>query len=824
MKKSLADCSKCKLFNQQMVIGETNCEDDLSKVEILILAEAPALEEIKQGRPLVGRAGQIYREASKLSKIDTLPYYITNCVLCANIVDGKTVSPPEESIDSCFSNLKELLNVIKPKLIVALGTTPMKKLGIADSGISKYRGNFFTYDNIKVLVTFHPSYIARNGGNLKEGSGKNFLDDLNLAYSELRELLTITEVNNTIKKLKEPYSFKLPQECYSGNLMLYDIQHIYEKNKVYYIFKDKENNRKIIEMDDDHNYFYILNNSEISDTLTILPVEDVTLIKNKNFAPNSNCTAFEQDISLEQRHSIDYRYNLNKLGVTEPIVPLKIQFMDIEIYNEGSKEFPEPKKSAKKINSISFLNSTEGKVNVYLLRLKEMDKSEIRNFKNIKVKIFDSEKDLLKDYFKETKRYQPDVISAWNGKIFDYPYIYNRCKKIGVSPNLWSPLGLYKYDSKWDDHKLYGSYLLDQLALYKKIIEIAEGKKEHYKLDFIAKEELGEGKVAYEGLLDSMYEKDINKFIEYSATDTELLRDIENKRKYIELLAEMIRISSSTWYHSNSTMGLVDPIVLCYAKSKGLVCRNSDKDTNKRHYEGAFVNKTKMGLHSWVVDLDYTSLYPSVISTFNLDVTTYIARIESEIAKKYIYFKDEVPNEFDIVYYPWKKNSKRKKITKNEFDNLLIKNKGIVTITGCVLLGHECKKSFVGEICTYILNSRKKYKKIRDQYSEKTVEYERNENRQITYKILANSIYGVIANKHFRMFNVDLAEAITLTGQEVNHFAQYHTGQYLQYGNRNIKSNFQEEVRKENPPYILAGDTDSLFISLGDYMIDKGII
>ena len=79
MKSKFSNCDECPLIDQQIVIGETNCENDLSKVDILILAEAPALEEVKLKRPLVGTAGKIFREAFSLSQLDKENHFISCC-------------------------------------------------------------------------------------------------------------------------------------------------------------------------------------------------------------------------------------------------------------------------------------------------------------------------------------------------------------------------------------------------------------------------------------------------------------------------------------------------------------------------------------------------------------------------------------------------------------------------------------------------------------------------------------------------------------------------------------------------------------------------
>lgn len=827
MKKSFADCIRCPLYSKDMVVGETNCEQDLNKVDLLVIAEAPANEEVKLGRPLVGPAGKIFRLAFKLSRLETLNYYITNCCLCANIENGVNSNPPKEAVEICSPNLDKIIEATNPKVILALGDTVMKRFGIAKSGVTRFRGNFYKYNGYDVFLTFHPSYVARGGGKLTEGNGKILLDDFNLLYNKINPSFSFDdkeELEEISKEKIEMYSFRIPEKYYSEDYMLFDVQSISDLGNVVYIFKKKDGSKEYFKYPTSENYFYIIKGLDQSDASTVASINEVSLVKNESDAP-INCCTFEKSLSLDKKHMVDYKYNLEKMEKEDPIFPLKIQFMDIEVYNKGSRAFPNPKISPNPINVICFKYSNQDVTNIFLLKRSEMDKSQIKDIENVKITVFESERELIKRYFEDTKNSNCDIITAWNGYAFDFPYIRKRAEKSGLNPNTWSPLGVYKYDEKWDSHHLYGFYLLDLMELYKKYTYFSEGKLESYKLDFVARKELGEGKIAYEGSLDSVYEKDINKFVLYSSTDVNLLQELESKLRYIDLTGEISKICSSPWSNNNSTVGIVDPLFIRYAKNKGLVCRDSLPDLVDERFEGAFVNDPISGLHSWVIDLDFTSLYPSIISTLNLDQDTFIALLEEDVAKRYIYNRESLKGErIKVTFDSWKNSSTSSDLSLEEFEEFVSKNQAIVSISGTVFLGHEIRKSFVSEICEIILDSRKKYKNLRNKCSSNKDLYQLYENRQLAYKILANSIYGVLGNKHFRMFNINLAKTITLTGQEVNRFSQYHVGYYLRDGLETVDKEFLNKIGKDNPPYIIYGDTDSIFLCIGNYLKDKSLI
>ena len=142
IKKSFANCLECDLLNCPSCILETNCEKDLSKVDIIFIAENPAQSEVKSEVPLIGRSGQTFRKFFKKFKLDKLNYLITNVVLCQTInPDGTTGNPTDDVIEKCKVNCMKLIEVCNPKLVVLLGTSPMKAFDIAKSGITKIHGN-----------------------------------------------------------------------------------------------------------------------------------------------------------------------------------------------------------------------------------------------------------------------------------------------------------------------------------------------------------------------------------------------------------------------------------------------------------------------------------------------------------------------------------------------------------------------------------------------------------------------------------------------------------------------------------------------------------
>lgn len=158
----LHECKLCK-HRKNFVFGEGNADS-----EIMIIGEAPGKDEDEQGRPFVGRSGQLLtRIIENGMKIKRSDVYISNIVKCRPTKDnlGLQDRPPEkEEIESARWIIEEQINIIKPKVILAVGNTSTRFLLNTVEGITKTHGNFYDYKGIKVVPIYHPSYILRNGG------------------------------------------------------------------------------------------------------------------------------------------------------------------------------------------------------------------------------------------------------------------------------------------------------------------------------------------------------------------------------------------------------------------------------------------------------------------------------------------------------------------------------------------------------------------------------------------------------------------------------------------------------------------------------------
>jgi DNA polymerase len=161
LRERILSCQKCQLSQgrKNAVPGEGNLG-----TKLIFVGEAPGRDEDIQGRPFVGRAGQLLTKIIHAMKFKREEVYITNIVKCR---PPENRNPQKQEIEMCQDYLREQLEMIKPKVIVTLGKVATDSFVQSKMGMTALRGHFYEYNYIKVMPTFHPSYIIRNEGNNK---------------------------------------------------------------------------------------------------------------------------------------------------------------------------------------------------------------------------------------------------------------------------------------------------------------------------------------------------------------------------------------------------------------------------------------------------------------------------------------------------------------------------------------------------------------------------------------------------------------------------------------------------------------------------------
>jgi DNA polymerase len=161
--QQVAACARCQELAEtrtQTVFGVGNPEAD-----IMYIGEAPGADEDRQGEPFVGRAGQLLDKITEACKLTREEIYICNILRCRP--PGNRNPTPSEA-ENCREYLDAQIETVDPKYIVCWGSVAAHNLLGTKAAIGKMRGKFFDYKGIKVLCTYHPSYLLRSPGAKKD--------------------------------------------------------------------------------------------------------------------------------------------------------------------------------------------------------------------------------------------------------------------------------------------------------------------------------------------------------------------------------------------------------------------------------------------------------------------------------------------------------------------------------------------------------------------------------------------------------------------------------------------------------------------------------
>lgn len=177
LEKEAKMCRKCEIAKarKNMVFGAGNPEADL-----MLIGEAPGYYEDMQGKPFVGKAGQLLNKMFEAINFKRSSLYIANTLKCRP-PDNRNPQPTE--IENCIHFLEKQIEIIKPKMICTLGKYAAQTILRTDESISRLRGKLLSYNGIPVIPIYHPSYLLRNPSAKKETWG-----DLKVIRKKIDEL------------------------------------------------------------------------------------------------------------------------------------------------------------------------------------------------------------------------------------------------------------------------------------------------------------------------------------------------------------------------------------------------------------------------------------------------------------------------------------------------------------------------------------------------------------------------------------------------------------------------------------------------------------
>ena len=478
---------------------------------------------------------------------------------------------------------------------------------------------------------------------------------------------------------------------------------------------------------------------------------------------------------------------------------INIAIIDIEVGSENG--FPDPYKANEPITSIA-VKTVGGNMKVYGCGDFNNQRDDVAYFK------CRDEYDLCKRFLEDWQLNTPDIITGWNTRFFDIPYLINRFTKIlgesemkTLSP--WGYINERKMVVRGRDmieYDIYGISSLDYIELYR---WYAPGGKsqDSYRLDNIAQVELGEGKISYDEFenLHQLYRLNYQKFIEYNIKDVELILKLEDKLKLIELALTLAYDTKSNFNDVFAQTRMWDAIIYNYLLERNIVVPPNETSVKDGAFEGAYVKDPQIGVHDYVASFDLNSLYPHLMIQYNISPETIV-----EVRDYDANMREIVSNGVSV-------------------DKLLIKSVNLSNLSGVTITPNgqffrTNKQGFLPKMLEEMYEDRKKFKKMmisaKQEYEKEKDEskkYElkkkiaRYDNLQLAKKVSLNSAYGAMGSQYFRFYDLRLAIGVTSAGQLSIRWIEDKLNGYM---NRLLKTNGVD--------YVIASDTDSIYLRLGE--------
>lgn len=480
-----------------------------------------------------------------------------------------------------------------------------------------------------------------------------------------------------------------------------------------------------------------------------------------------------------------------------------VAILDIEVGSENG--FPDPYRATEPITAIS-IQKLNGGIKVYGCGDFNNTRDDVTYIK------CRDEYDLCKKFLTDWSTDCPDVYTGWNTEFFDIPYIVNRFNKIlgEDETKKLSPWGTIrervvkgKHGQELKTYNLIGISGLDYIELYKWYAPNGKSQ-ESYKLEHIASEELGESKLSYDEYdnLHQLYRLNYQKFIEYNIKDVELIVKLEDKLKLLELGLTLAYDTKSNYEDIFAQTRMWDSLIYAYLLEKNIVVPPKEFKMKDSAFEGAYVKDPQVGMHPWVASFDLNSLYPHLLMQYNLSPETLVDP------------SDYTPEMREIIM----NGVNVDRLLNKKIDTSVLKG---VTLTPNGQFFRTDKQGFLPLMMEELYEDRKKFKNLmlkhKQEFENESDPVKKNDiaklvarydNLQLAKKLSLNSAYGVLGSQYFRFYDIRLALAVTQAGQLSIRWIE------------NKLNGFMNKILKTEKDYVIASDTDSIYLRL-DELVDS---
>jgi DNA polymerase elongation subunit (family B) len=556
------------------------------------------------------------------------------------------------------------------------------------------------------------------------------------------------------------------------------------------------------------------------------PVNRFSTRNNKEYQKelriNSNKRLWESDIN-----PIFRCLETNYLGATSP--KLQTAFWDIEVDFDPVKGYSRPEDPFNPITAISVYMDWMDKMVTLVVPPKtyswESAQEICDQYENCF--LFEREEDMLNTFLDLID--DADILTGWNSEGFDIPYTIMRIMKVLSRDDarrlcLWGQppkqREFERFGAKNITFDLIGRVHMDYMQLYRKY---TYEERHSYSLDAIGEYELDERKVAYEGTLDQLYNKDFPKFIDYNRQDTMLIAKLDKKLRFLDLANELAHDNTVLLQTTMGAVAVTEQAIINEAHARGMIVpnRKSRDDQGETQAAGAYVAFPKRGMHEYIGAIDINSLYPSAIRALNMGPETIVGQLRPVATDQYIAdkiaqgcsFADAWEGMFGTLEYnavmdcapgteiiiDWEDGNSTTHMA-NEVWSLIFEGNQPWTISANGTIFKYDTKGIVPGLLERWYAERKEM-----QAKKKTAETEEDkafwDKRQLVKKINLNSLYGAILNPGCRFFDQRIGQSTTLTGRII----AKHMDAFV---NEAITGSYDHVGES-----IIYGDTDSVYFS-----------
>ena len=518
----------------------------------------------------------------------------------------------------------------------------------------------------------------------------------------------------------------------------------------------------------------------------------------------------------------------NYLGADSP--RLQTAFFDIEVDFDPERGYSRPEDPFNKITAFSVYLDWLDKLVTLVVPPKtyswDTAQEVCSQYENCF--LFEREEEMISTFLDLIQ--DADILSGWNSEGFDIPYTVMRTMKVLTKDDtrrlcLWNQFPKQREFERFGatniTFDLVGRVHMDYMQLYRKY---TYEERHSYSLDAIGEYELDERKVAYEGTLDQLYNKDFPKFIDYNRQDTMLLAKLDKKLRFLDLANEIAHDNTVLLQTTMGAVAVTEQAIINEAHGRGMIVpnRKGRDESENTQAAGAYVAYPKRGMHEYIGAIDINSLYPSAIRALNMGPETIVGQLRQTMTDQYISdkmaagssFADAWEGLFGSLEYTavmecqpgiditidWEESQQSTTHTAAEVWRMIFEsNQPWVISANGTIFKYDMKGIIPGLLERWYAERKEMQAKKKEATDKEDIAFW--DKRQLVKKINLNSLYGAILNPGCRFFDKRIGQSTTLTGRSIARHMDSHVNECL--------TGVYDHVGET----VIYGDTDSVYFS-----------